>query len=117
VKGLAKACTTGHATNIIQGIALGYESTVAAIVVIALQFSSPCLVYAGTSSLHRLWRCHDRYRYVDMTGNTISMDVFGPVADNANGIGEMGYEKAEMEKEKPGSYNAPGRFLPILMPS
>src|SRR5204863_1262105 len=35
-----------------------------------------------------------------LTGNTISMDVFGPVADNANGIGEMGYDRKEMGEEK-----------------
>ncbi len=34
-----------------------------------------------------------------LTGNTISMDVFGPVADNANGIGEMGYDRNEMGEE------------------
>ncbi len=36
VRSLAKACTTGHATNIIQGFALGYESTVVAVGVIAV---------------------------------------------------------------------------------
>ena len=47
-----------------------------------------------------------------LTGNTISMDVFGPVADNANGIGEMGYDKKEMG-EAP-STRMPGKSLADL---
>jgi K(+)-stimulated pyrophosphate-energized sodium pump len=49
-----------------------------------------------------------------LTGNTISMDVFGPVADNANGIGEMGYDPEEMERQKPGSYRRARQILADL---
>jgi K(+)-stimulated pyrophosphate-energized sodium pump len=49
-----------------------------------------------------------------LTGNTISMDVFGPVADNANGIGEMGYDPHEMEKRSPGSYKRARQILADL---
>jgi len=115
VKGLTKACTTGHATNIIQGLALGYESTVAAVIVIAIAILLSVLTYAGTPPVFIAYGvAMTGIGMLTLTGNTISMDVFGPVADNANGIGEMGYEKDEMEKEKPGSYKRARQVLADL---
>jgi K(+)-stimulated pyrophosphate-energized sodium pump len=115
VKSLAKACQTGHATNIIQGFAVGYESTVAAIIVIAVAILLSVLVYAGTPPLFIAYGvAMTGIGMLTLTGNTISMDVFGPVADNANGIGEMGYDKDEMEKEKPGSYKRARQILADL---
>jgi K(+)-stimulated pyrophosphate-energized sodium pump len=115
VKSLAKACTTGHATNIIQGFAVGYESTVAAIVVIAAAIMLSVLVYAGTPPLFVAYGiAMTGIGMLTLTGNTISMDVFGPVADNANGIGEMGYEPKEMEAANPGSYKRARQILADL---
>jgi K(+)-stimulated pyrophosphate-energized sodium pump len=115
VKSLAKSCQTGHATNIIQGFAVGYESTVAAIVVIAIAIFLSVLTYAGTPPLFIAYGvAMTGIGMLTLTGNTISMDVFGPVADNANGIGEMGYDKDEMEKEKPGSYKRARQILSDL---
>ncbi|MHB1034508.1 MAG: sodium-translocating pyrophosphatase [Pirellulales bacterium] len=101
VKSLAKSCETGHATNIIQGFAVGYESTVAAVLIIAGAIIASVLVYAGTNATFVAFgvaMCG--IGMLTLTGNTISMDVFGPVADNANGIGEMGYDKEQMGEAK-----------------
>jgi K(+)-stimulated pyrophosphate-energized sodium pump len=115
VKSLAKACTTGHATNIIQGFAVGYESAVAAIIVIAGAIMISVLIYAGTPPLFIAYGiAMTGIGMLTLTGNTISMDVFGPVADNANGIGEMGYEPHEMEKANPGSYKRARQILSDL---
>jgi K(+)-stimulated pyrophosphate-energized sodium pump len=115
VKGLAKACTTGHATNIIEGFAIGYESTVATIVVVAAALGLSVLCYAGAPPLFVAYGvAMTGIGMLTLTGNTISMDVFGPVADNANGIGEMGYDPEEMERQKPGSYKKARQILADL---
>jgi K(+)-stimulated pyrophosphate-energized sodium pump len=100
VKSMAKACQTGHATNIIQGFAVGYESAVVATVVIATAIFLSVLIYAGASPIfiaYGVAMCG--IGMLTLTGNTISMDVFGPVADNSNGIGEMAYDREEMGEE------------------
>jgi K(+)-stimulated pyrophosphate-energized sodium pump len=101
VRSLARNCSTGHATNIIQGFAVGYESTVAAVIIIVGSILASVLVYTGTNATFVAFgvaMCG--IGMLTLTGNTISMDVFGPVADNANGIGEMGYDRAEMGEER-----------------
>jgi K(+)-stimulated pyrophosphate-energized sodium pump len=100
VKSLAKSCQTGHATNIIQGFAVGYESAVVATIVIAVAILLSVLIYSGATPIfvaYGVAMCG--IGMLTLTGNTISMDVFGPVADNANGIGEMGYDREEMGEE------------------
>jgi K(+)-stimulated pyrophosphate-energized sodium pump len=100
VKSLVKSCETGHATNIIQGFAVGYESTVAAVLVICAAILASVFVYQNTNPTfvaYGVAMCG--IGMLTLTGNVISMDVFGPVADNANGIGEMGYDKTEMGDE------------------
>ncbi len=115
VKSLTKACQTGHATNIIQGFALGYESTVINVLVISVAIALSVLVYAGANPLFVAYGvAMTGIGMLTLTGNTISMDVFGPVADNANGIGEMGYDRDEMEKEQPGSYKRARQILADL---
>ncbi len=115
VKSLAKACQTGHATNIIQGIAVGYESAVVTTIVLAFATFVSVLCYAGSPPLFIAYGvAMTGIGMLTLTGNTISMDVFGPVADNANGIGEMGYDPKEMEKKSPGMYQRARQILADL---
>ena len=92
VQFVARATRTGHATTIINGIAIGYESSVWAVLAIALALFASFLIYAGTNPTYIAYgvaMCG--IGMLTLTGNNISMDVFGPVADNANGIGEMAH--------------------------
>ncbi len=92
VQSVAESCQTGHATNIITGFAIGLESTVWAIMVIAISILLSALVYQGTNPTFIAYGvAMSGIGLLTLTGNNISMDVFGPVADNANGIGEMAH--------------------------
>ncbi|EFO81523.1 membrane-bound proton-translocating pyrophosphatase [Oscillochloris trichoides DG-6] len=94
VKETSKQSQTGAATNILSGLALGMESSVWAILVIAGSVFSSVLIYSGeplatqfTAVLYGV--SLTGIGMLLLTGNTISMDSFGPISDNANGIGEM----------------------------
>ncbi|MBX0328649.1 sodium-translocating pyrophosphatase [Oscillochloris sp. ZM17-4] len=96
VKETSKASQTGAATNILSGLALGMESSVWAALVIAGSILSSVLVFSGYSADATVTFTAILYGVsltgigmLLLTGNTISMDSFGPISDNANGIGEM----------------------------
>ncbi|HZG69411.1 MAG TPA: sodium-translocating pyrophosphatase [Herpetosiphonaceae bacterium] len=92
VREIARSSQTGAATNILSGLASGYESSVYAVLVIAVSILASVLFFGGYE------RPFEAVLYgvsltgigmLTLTGNTISMDAFGPIADNANGIGEL----------------------------
>jgi K(+)-stimulated pyrophosphate-energized sodium pump len=102
VQSLTKSARTGHATNIIQGIAVGYESTVWAVVLIAAAIFAGVFIFKDTNPIfvaYGVSLCG--IGMLALTGDTLSMDVFGPVADNANGIGEMGYNRDSQNQPLP----------------
>ncbi|MBI2094889.1 MAG: sodium-translocating pyrophosphatase [Candidatus Omnitrophica bacterium] len=92
VKSVAESCQTGHATAIITGFAVGLESTVWAILVIAISIVLSAFIYQGAGATFIAYGVSMAgIGMLTLTGNNISMDVFGPVSDNANGIGEMAH--------------------------
>jgi K(+)-stimulated pyrophosphate-energized sodium pump len=97
VKGIKQNTRTGHATTILEGFAVGYESAVWTAVVLCVAIFASVMIYWGTNPIfiaYGVAMCG--IGMLTLTGNTISMDVFGPVADNANGIAEMGFDRKEM---------------------
>jgi len=83
VKAIARASQTGHATNIIEGLAEGMQATAAPVIVIAIgillanHFAG--LFGIGVAVMAQL----------SMTGLIVALDAYGPVTDNAGGIAEM----------------------------
>ncbi|MSR37695.1 MAG: sodium-translocating pyrophosphatase [Planctomycetes bacterium] len=89
VKSIAKASTTGHGTNVIQGLAIGMKATALPVLVIASAIGI-CFMQAGIYGIATA-----AFAMLSMTGVIIAIDAFGPITDNAGGIAEM----AHMPKE------------------
>ncbi|WXG42527.1 MAG: sodium-translocating pyrophosphatase [Promethearchaeati archaeon SRVP18_Atabeyarchaeia-1] len=89
VKGMARSCQTGAATNILSGIAVGYESSVWAILAIGVAIFVSVVVFStlGIVAFYGVALCG--IGQLTLTGNNVAMDSFGPISDNANGIAEM----------------------------
>lgn len=97
VKEIRESTKSGPATTILSGLSVGYESSVWAVVVIALTIGAAIIIYIGMPVANAV----EQVAYIlygvamtgigmlTLTGNNVAMDSFGPIADNANGIGEM----------------------------
>lgn len=89
VKETARVTRTGPATTILAGFSEGMESTVLAIIVIAVTIMTSNLIFGGDVALAAYGIALAGMGMLTTTGIIVSMDSYGPVSDNANGIFEM----------------------------
>lgn len=88
VKSIAKSSETGAATNVIQGLSVGFESTALPIVVIIITVAVAYLVPGG-GAMGFYGISLAAMGMLSMAGTIVAIDAYGPIADNAGGIAEM----------------------------
>ncbi len=83
VRTISRASLTGHATNIIQGLAQGFQSTAAPALLLAMAI-------LGANELAGIYGIAVAVMaQLSLTGLIVALDAFGPITDNAGGIAEM----------------------------
>jgi K(+)-stimulated pyrophosphate-energized sodium pump len=99
VNDIKRSADTGPATLILNGVSVGFESSVWSVLVIALTIVASIFIFGTIPGL----QAADRATFIlygvamtgigmlTLTGNNVAMDSFGPISDNANGIGEMAW--------------------------
>ena len=99
VNDIKKAADTGPATLILQGISNGFELSVWSVIVIALTILASIFIFGSVPGADVTARttyilygvAMTGIGMLTLTGNNVAMDSFGPISDNANGIGEMSW--------------------------
>ncbi|MFW9953022.1 MAG: sodium-translocating pyrophosphatase [Candidatus Thorarchaeota archaeon] len=103
VQEIVSSADTGYATFILSGLVAGYESTVAALVVIVATFGISSVLFMAPVAAAVpffiddisgiLWTLYGialiGIGMLSHTGNNVAMDSYGPISDNAAGIGEL----------------------------
>jgi K(+)-stimulated pyrophosphate-energized sodium pump len=101
VKEIVDSTRGGPATTILSGLSVGMESSVWALVVIAISFILALLLYTKDGTTYVLYAvAMIGIGMLSHTGNNVAMDSYGPISDNANGIGEMAWHGLEDEETR-----------------
>jgi vacuolar-type H(+)-translocating pyrophosphatase len=99
VKDIAKNSKTGSATLILKGMSYGFEIAVWQTIVIAITIFASVMIYYGQPVVYVLYGvAMTGIGMLTLTGNNVAMDAFGPIADNANGIGELSHLDKDSRK-------------------
>jgi K(+)-stimulated pyrophosphate-energized sodium pump len=101
VQDIIKSTKFGPATTILSGLSVGMESSVWALLLLVVSFILGLAIYGSEGSLYVLYGiAMIGIGMLSHTGNNVAMDSYGPISDNANGIGEMAWHDLTDETTK-----------------